>query len=149
MRTLNLPPYSYNINHKNEIFDRVRKKFVALTPEEWVRQHLINYLITEKQFPASLLAVEKSLKLNHLIKRADIVVYSKNGRALLLVECKAPEVKISQTTFEQIARYNMVYEVNYLLVSNGLEHYCAHVDFAHQKVDFLREIPDYDQLTAG
>lgn len=149
MRPLNLPPYSYNINSKNEIFDRVRKKYVALTPEEWVRQHLINYLITEKKVPASLLAIEKSLKLNNLIKRADIVVYSKNGKALMLVECKAPEVRITQTTFEQIARYNMVYEVNYLLVSNGLEHYCALVDFGQRKVDFLEEIPDYDQLPAG
>jgi type I site-specific restriction endonuclease len=149
MRPLHLPPYSYNINSKNEIFDRVRRKFVALTPEEWVRQHLINYLITEKNVPASLLAVEKSLQLNNLTKRADIVVYSKNGKALMLVECKAPEVKITQTTFEQIARYNMVHLVNYLLVSNGLEHYCALVDFSKRKVDFLHEIPDYDQLIAG
>jgi hypothetical protein len=149
MRPLNLPPYSYNINSKNEIFDRVRMKYVALTPEEWVRQHLINYLITEKNVPASLLAVEKSLKLNNLIKRADIVVYSKNGKALMLVECKAPGVKITQTTFEQIARYNMVHEVNYLLVSNGLEHFCALVDFRQRKVDFINEIPDYDQLIAG
>jgi len=148
MQELNLPTYSFNIRGNKEIWDVVRKKYVALTPEEWVRQHLLLYLIEAKKVPASLIAVEKSMKLNGLIKRADVAVFENNGKAIMLIECKAPEVQISQKTFEQIAGYNMVYGVKYLLVSNGLEHYCAKVDFEEHEVRFLSEIPDYETMLA-
>ena len=149
MQPLNLPIYPFQIKEedkKTKIFDEIRRRFFVLTPEEWVRQHLIQFLIAVKGYPKNLIAVEKGLKLNGLQKRMDVLVYDKNGKALLMAECKAPEVKINQSVFEQIGRYNIQMKLPYLLVSNGLEHYCAHVNFNNGQIEFLKDIPHYDEL---
>jgi len=149
MYKLNLPEYNFSIrksNQKLEIFDRFRKKYVALAPEEWVRQNFIEYLIHEKKFPESLIIVEKSLTLNQMQKRADIVVYTNKGTPKLIVECKAPEVKITQKTFDQIARYNMTLQVDYLIVTNGIIHYCCRIDFINKTYSFIKNIPEYNEL---
>lgn len=149
MQRLNLPAYSFKIKsgeQRKQIFDPVRKKYVALTPEEWVRQHVAQYLIQEKNYPASLIAIEMGLKLNGRQKRGDIVVYNNAGKPILIVECKAPEVKITQAVFDQIARYNMVLEVPVLLVSNGLQHIACYMDHQEQKFHYLPEVPEYDAL---
>ena len=143
MQQLNFPPYNFKVKTSGEItqiFDIVRKKYVALTPEEWVRQHFIHYLVNEKNFPQSLLAVEMNIKVNRTQKRCDIVGYNNTGKPILIVECKAPEVKISQKTFEQIARYNIALQVKYLAVSNGLKHYFCQIDFEKRNYKFLKEM---------
>ena len=117
-----------------------------LQPEEWVRQNFIQFLIHEKGFPASLIAIEKGLKLHELQKRADIVIYDKGLKPIVLIECKAPKIKINQEVFEQVARYNMVFKVPYLIVTNGLEHYCAKVDLSANSFQFLKELPNYKAL---
>ena len=126
MKDLNFPSYNFRIkNSENNthIFDVIRKKFVVLQPEEWVRQHCIQFLINEKNFPVSLINVEKRVQINGLNKRYDIVVFNSDGSIYLIIECKAPEVKISQSAFDQIARYNLVLKASYLMVTNGLNHY--------------------------
>ena len=146
---LNLPSYSPKLRsseQRTQIFDSVRKKYVALTPEEWVRQHFIHYLITEKQFPASLMAIETGLKYNRLQKRSDVVVYNNLGKPFLIVECKAPEVKITQETFDQITRYNYSLRVKYLVVTNGMNHFCCEMDYEKRSYSFLKEIPEYKIL---
>ncbi len=153
MTKLNLPEYSFRFRKnkagKTEIFDDIRKRFYILTPEEWVRQNFIRYLIHVKNFPASLMAVEKGLKLNGMQKRADIVQYNTHAHPVLIVECKAPEVKITQDTFDQIARYNMVMKVRYLIITNGLQHYACRVDFENRQIDFLKDIPEFKDLQDG
>jgi hypothetical protein len=129
-----------------QIFDENRKRFVALTPEEWVRQNFLRYLVTEKQYPRSLIAVESSLKLFKRKKRTDIVVYDNLAKPLLIVECKAPEVIINQNVFDQIVRYNMALQVNYLILTNGLKHYSCSIDYSHKSYRFLKEIPAYPDL---
>lgn len=149
MQQLNLPEYGFNLRNnkgKKEIFDALRKKYIALTPEEWVRQNFIQFLILEKLFPAGLIAIEKALVVNTMSRRTDAVVHDKNGFPLVIIECKAPEVKISQKTFDQIARYNMTLKVKYLIVTNGLVHYACSIDFENQSYSFLKEIPMYDNL---
>lgn len=149
MQKLNFPSYIFrfkNSENKVSIFDEIRKKFIILTPEEWVRQHVVQFLIVEKKYPKSLINVEKVLKVNGLRKRYDIVVYNPDGTIYILVECKAPEVKISQATFDQIARYNMTMKAQYLTVTNGLSHYFCQMDFENEKYDFLRELPNYNSL---
>ena len=149
MLQLNLPNYDFKINFDNgykQIFDPVRKKMVTLNDEEWVRQHLIRFLSEEKNFPISLMAVEKGLKINNLKKRFDILCYGKNGCPILLIECKSPSVKISQSTFDQISTYNINLKVPYLLVSNGLNHYCCKMDYKKSAYLFLDDIPDYTDL---
>jgi len=149
---LNLSEYDHRIevrDGKSRIFDPVRKKFVALTPEEWVRQNFVQFLIKEKEVPVSLMAVEMGLTLHRLKKRSDIVVFSPVGQALLIVECKSPDVKISQDTFDQIARYNMSLKVGYLVVTNGLDHYCCHIDHSQKKYIFLNQVPDFKDLNEG
>jgi len=149
MQVLNLPAYPIKIKEeggKQFIFDSIRKKYLVLTPEEWVRQNFVHYLIQEKEYPASLIAIEKGLKLNELQKRADAVVYNTNGDAVVLVEFKAPKVKVTEATFEQIARYNVVFKVPYLIVSNGLNHYCCKIDFEENSFEFIKEIPPYNSL---
>jgi hypothetical protein len=146
MHQLNFPSYSFrfkNSENKVSIFDAIRKKFIILTPEEWVRQHLIQFLITEKSYPISLINVEKVLKVNGLRKRYDVVVYNTDGTINILIECKAPEVTISQSTFDQIAQYNMTLQSNYLMVTNGLNHYFCQMDFENEKYQFLTELPNY------
>jgi type I site-specific restriction endonuclease len=126
-----------------QIFDPVRKKMVKLDPEEWVRQNLIQFLNQEKNYPISLMAVEKGLTVNNLSKRFDILCYNNNSNPLLLVECKAPNVKISQSAFDQISIYNLQFKVPFLLVSNGLEHFCCQLDYEKNSYSFLTNIPDY------
>lgn len=149
MQQLNLPAYDFRIREREgqqEIFDAVRHKFVSLTPEEWVRQHFIQYLIRTKNVSIAMIAVEKSLTLNKLIKRTDIVVYGSNAKPLMIVECKAPSISISQKVFEQIGRYNLALKVEYLVVTNGLDHYCAKIDLKNKTFSFLEEIPDYQEI---
>lgn len=146
---LNLPQYSFRIREKLEkklIFDNFRRRWVALTPEEWVRQNFVRYLTEEKHFPASLVAIERSLRINQRDFRTDIVLFSKSGHPLVVVECKAPEVKISQQVFDQIARYNLDLRVSYLIVTNGLSHYCCRFDQQQLSYTFLAEIPDYNKV---
>ena len=125
------------------IFDEIRKKFILLTPEEWVRQHVVQFLLQDKKYPKSYINVEKLIKINDLSKRYDGVVFQPNGEIFLLIECKAPEVSISQQTFDQIARYNLVLKAKYLMVTNGLNHYFCRMDFENEKYVFLKELPEY------
>ncbi|WP_248722800.1 type I restriction enzyme HsdR N-terminal domain-containing protein [Seonamhaeicola sp. ML3] len=146
MQKLNFPTYSFrfkNNENKVSIFDGIRKKFVVLQPEEWVRQHCVQYLIEEKKYPKSLINIEKELLVNDLRKRYDIVVFNPNGSIHLIVECKAPKAAINQNTFDQIARYNLVLSADFLMVTNGLNHYYCRMDFESERYNFLRDIPNY------
>jgi len=149
MIVLDFYPYPFKIRkgiNGDEIFDIVRKKYVALTDEEWVRQHCLIHLIHEKSYPASLIAVEKGLKVNTLNKRADIVVFAKDMKAKLIVECKAPHIEITNEVFEQIARYNIALKVSYLMVTNGFQHYCCKINHENGSFIFLNGIPDYKEI---
>jgi len=146
---LNLPQYTFRTSEKQGkkiIFDGFRGRWVALTPEEWVRQNFARYLTEVKHFPASLIAIERSLRINQRDFRTDIVLFSKSGMPLVVVECKAPEVKITQQVFDQIARYNLDLRVSYLIVTNGLMHYCCKFEQEQLSYTFLPEIPDYREL---
>ena len=147
--TLNLPPYEAKIqqsNGKDQIFDDLRRCYVALTPEEWVRQHFVHMLIEHKGYPATLTANEVAISLNGMNRRCDTVVYDKNLTPRAIIEYKAPSVTINKNTFSQIARYNLVLKVDYLIVSNGLKHYCCKMDYATGSYTFLQEIPDYKTI---
>ncbi|MES2286053.1 MAG: type I restriction enzyme HsdR N-terminal domain-containing protein [Bacteroidota bacterium] len=147
MKTLNLPPYQFKLKQqgvRTQIFDSIRKKYVVLTPEEWVRQNFLQFLIQDKKYPASLIAVEAGLKYNQLQKRMDVLVYDKQGTPHLMVECKAPEVKINQDVFDQIARYNMVFKVKYLVVTNGMHHFCCVMDYTNNAYQYLEQIPVFE-----
>ena len=149
MLKLNFPTYSFrfkNSENKVSIFDAIRKKFIILTPEEWVRQHVVQFLLEEKQYPKSLINVEKVLLVNGLRKRYDVVVFNPDGSIFVLVECKAPEIKTAQTTFDQIARYNMTLKAEFLMVTNGLNHYFCLMDFENEKYTFLENLPNYNKL---
>lgn len=128
---------------KTYIFDVVRKKYLLLTPEEWVRQNFIHYLNKEKKYPLGLMGVEQMVKYNSLKTRADIVMYNTEGKANIIVECKAPDVKITQDTFNQIAKYNSQLKVKYLLVTNGMNHYCCEMNYEKNEIVFLEEVPTY------
>lgn len=146
---LNFPEYHFRFGEKDSkklIFDEIRKRFVALTPEEWVRQNILKYLVSEKHFPATLISVEEEMKLFKRKKRTDIVVYNKQGLPLLIVECKAPNVVINQSVFDQVVRYNMALQVKYLVLTNGINHYTCSVDYNLKSYIFLKEIPDYTGL---
>ena len=146
MQQLNFPSCKFrfkNSENKIAIFDEIRKKFIFLTPEEWVRQHVVHFLLHYKNYPKSLINVEKQLKINGLIKRYDVVVYRPDGSINVLVECKAPSVKITQETFDQIARYNHTLNAAFLMVTNGLNHYYCKMDFELEKYTFLEDIPHY------
>ena len=147
MQALNLPPYQFKLKQqgiRTQIFDAVRKKYVVLTPEEWVRQNFLQFLIQDKKFPASLIAVEAGLKYNQLKKRMDVLVYDKNGAPYLMVECKAPDVKITQAAFDQIASYNMVFKVKYLVVTNGINHFCCMMDYTSNTYSYLENVPIFE-----
>ena len=149
MQALNLPTYQFKIKsneNKLFIFDIVRKKYVVLTPEEWVRQHFLHYLIEEKKYPISLIAVEKKLTINNLTKRTDILIFNTLGNPEIIVECKAPKVPISQHTFDQIARYNLKLNAAILVVTNGLDHYYCTLDSENETYQFLKEIPLYKKV---
>lgn len=144
MQELNFPTYSFrfkNSENKPLVFDEIRKKFVVFTPEEWVRLHVVRFLINEKNYPKSLMNVEKQLKVNDITKRYDVVVFNKDGSIFLIVECKAPSVPITQLTFDQIATYNLALNATYLMVTNGLDHYFCQMDFENQRYVFLKDIP--------
>ncbi|HLG34326.1 MAG TPA: type I restriction enzyme HsdR N-terminal domain-containing protein [Bacteroidia bacterium] len=151
MQSLNFPDYNFRVRQNasgqsSEIFDIVRKKFVALTPEEWVRQHLLHFLITLKKYPASLLSVEKELSVAGIKKRTDVVVYSRNAEPLLIAECKSPDVPLNQNVFDQAARYNLPLNVSWLLLTNGLVHYCCRINSGEKKYELVGEIPEYEKL---
>ncbi len=147
MQELQFSSYSFRFKsneNKTLIFDIVRKKFVVLTPEEWVRQHVVHFLISEKEYPLSLINVEKQIKLNDTIKRYDVVVFNTDGSIHIIVECKAPSISITQKTFDQIARYNFVLQAEYLMITNGLNHYYCEMDFKNEKYHFLKDLPKYE-----
>lgn len=146
---LNLPRYPFKISQKDNvfyIFDEIRKKHLVFTPEEWVRQHFIKYLIKEKEVPAALMQIEGGLSLNQTRKRSDVLVYNGAGQKLVVVECKAPSVPITQATFDQAARYNSIYKARWLVVTNGLNHYYAQIDHEHKSFTFVEELPTYNLL---
>lgn len=146
VQQLNFPTYTFrfkNSENKLSIFDDIRKKFIVLTPEEWVRQHCVNFLMIEKKYPKSLINVEKELFINGRKKRYDIVVYNSDGSINILIECKAPKVPITQKTFDQIAQYNLTLNANLLMVTNGLNHYYCQLDYDNERYQFLKDIPEY------
>ncbi len=146
MDKLNLPEYVFRTKTEHEkqfIFDVIRKKFVALTPEEWVRQNFIQYLKTEKKYPETLMAVEKQIKVNGNLRRFDLLMYNRNGQPFIIAEFKAPNVKITQEAFDQVVRYNMSVRVEKILVSNGLQHFACEIDYRNNSYSYLSEIPAY------
>lgn len=149
MQKLNFPQYEFDVRREDDqlfILDQIRKKWVVLTPEEWVRQHTIYYLVGQKKYPAGLIGVEKSIKVNKMNKRFDLVCYNQNTQPVLLVECKAPEVEITQTVLDQALRYNSQLQVNYLLLTNGITHVIAFIDYENKKLEYLNDIPAFDKL---
>ena len=150
MSALNLPSYDTKIcekEGKQQILDPLRKSYVALTPEEWVRQHFVNYLTVHKGYPAALMANEVAITLNGMKRRCDTVVYDKELRPRVIVEYKAPSVRITKEVFAQISRYNLTLRVDYLIVSNGMQHYCCKMDYEKGSYTFLQEIPEYSKIT--
>ena len=144
MLNLSFPNYEFRlkeINQKRFIFDEIRKKYIELTPEEWVRQNCIKFLINEKKFKKNLISIEKKIQLNNTTKRFDILVHDINGRCILLVECKAPNIKINQESFDQILRYNQVINAEFLMVTNGIIHYYCRINYDKKNIEFLKEIP--------
>ena len=141
-----MPEYAFRIkteDGKTYIFDSIRKKFVVLTPEEWVRQNFIQYLKKEKKYPESLMAVEKQIKVNNNPRRFDLLVYTRNGQPYLIAEFKAPGVKITQEAFDQVVRYNLALKVDRVIVSNGLQHFACEINYQKNSYTFLYEVPEY------
>lgn len=148
MEQLDFPAYNFRIKsseNKRQIFDPIRKKFIALTPEEWVRQHVIQFLSKDLNYPKSLINVEREIQLHGTRKRYDIIVFNPDGSIHLIVECKAPVIAITQATFDQIARYNLALDATFLMVTNGLTHYYCQMDFTAQRYVFLKNIPLYSK----
>jgi predicted type IV restriction endonuclease len=146
MQRLNLPEYPLKIKNKNGkcmVFDVIRKKYVILTPEEWVRQHFIHFLVGEKKYPQALIAVEKQLTENGMFRRFDLLAYNRKGEPFLIAEFKAPGVNITQKTFDQAVRYNMSLKVRYIVVSNGLQHCACEIFYEKNSFTFLQEIPEF------
>ena len=149
MADLNLPPFDIRIMErggKRVVFDSLRRRYVSLTPEEWVRQHFVNYLTAHLGYPPSLLANEVELQVGQKRLRCDTIVYGKQAEPLMIVEYKAPRIPITQEVFDQISVYNLLLHVDYLLVSNGMQHYCCKMDYDHQKYLFLEDIPIYENI---
>ena len=136
-------------NNNIKIFDSIRKKFVSLTPEEYVRQHFTNWLINYLHYPMGLIANEVNISLNSTIKRCDTIVYSNTGDPMMIIEYKAPHISINQNVFDQIVRYNMVLKTKYLVVSNGMQHYCCIIDYENNSYQFIPHIPTYEELIIG
>ncbi|MDW3210196.1 MAG: type I restriction enzyme HsdR N-terminal domain-containing protein [Reichenbachiella sp.] len=146
MEELNLPRFQFKVKETEkgrEIWDEFRKKYVVLTPEEWVRQHFLKFLNDYLKYPKSLLKTEFEIKYNKLKKRPDIVAYDNTGSALMVVECKAPEVKISEATFQQAAIYNQTLKAKYLVITNGMDHFCCEQNKKTGTFDFVEKIPVY------
>ena len=144
--TLNLPSFSFNIRTeqgKEQIYDMLRKRFVALIPEEWVRQNFVRYLVEYKGYPPALMANEIQINLNEMVRRCDSVVFDKQLIPKVILEYKRPAAEITNAVFAQISRYNMVMKVDYLIISNGLQHFCCKMNYDTNTCDFLSEIPDY------
>lgn len=149
MTRLNLPPFEIKLRSTKaqpQIFDILRKKYIALTPEEWVRQHFVHFLVEHKGYPAALMANEIQLKVGEKTLRADSVLYSRDLKPRMIIEYKAPHIPITQKVFDQISIYNMLLHVDYLVVSNGLQHYICKMDYNDKKYLFLEDIPDYEEL---
>ena len=149
MEVLNLPKTDLKLQRKGNritVFDILRKKYVVLTPEEWVRQHFIHFLINQKGYNASCIANEVALNLNNTQKRCDSVVYGKQAEPLMIIEYKAPNIDITQQVFEQISRYNIRLRVKWLIVSNGLQHYCCQIDYESGTYQFVEDIPTYNDI---
>jgi hypothetical protein len=149
MPVLNLPAFDVKVTEKEGkrmIYDLLRRKYVAFTPEEWVRQHFVNYLITEKQYPSNLLGNEITLRQHEVFRRCDTIVYDCFLTPLMIVEYKSPDVAIKRAVFDQICRYNASLKVRYLTVSNGILHFCCKIDYETQSYSFLKSIPAYDEL---
>ena len=147
MQKLNLPTYNFKLKSKENktlIFDKFRKKYIVLIPEECVRQHFSYFLVEEKKYPISLIAIEKQLSINNIQKRSDILVFNNKGEPDIIVECKAPSVTINQSTFDQIARYNLKLKANFLVVTNGLHHFYCKMDFENETYIFLKDLPSYN-----
>ena len=146
MPQLNLPNVALKtklVEGTTQVFDAVRKKYLVLTPEEWVRQHFIHYLNKEKNYPLGLMGVEQMVKYNGMQTRADIVLYTTDGKPNVIVECKAPNIKITQDSFNQIAKYNFKLKVKYLVVTNGMQHFCCEMDYEKNTNCFLKEVPAF------
>ena len=146
MLELSFPKYEFRLKKNDEkrfIFDEIRKKYIELTPEEWVRQNCIKFLVKEKKFKKNLISIEKKITLNKLIKRFDIIAHDNYGKPNLLVECKAPNIIINQKSFDQIITYNKVIDAKYLMLTNGIIHYYCRINKTDGKIDFLKEIPNY------
>ncbi|MCD8296866.1 MAG: type I restriction enzyme HsdR N-terminal domain-containing protein [Prevotella sp.] len=149
MYSLNLPKYPIKttiLNGKPLIFDILRRRYVVITPEEWVRQHFINFLIRHKSYPYALLANEVTIHIGEKTLRCDSLLMNKLYKPVLLIEYKAPSISISQKVFDQISAYNMLLHVDYLIVSNGMQHYCCKMDYNNKTYSFLNDIPDYSQI---
>lgn len=147
MQKLNLPEYDFKMKNEDGkffIFDVIRKKFIVLTPEEWVRQNFIQYLKSEKKYPSSLMAVEKKIIINQNQRRFDLVIYTKTGQPLLIAEFKAPNIKITQETFDQVVRYNMALKVKNVVVSNGMQHFACEINYEKNSYSYLKEIPAFN-----
>ncbi|MHC1705501.1 MAG: type I restriction enzyme HsdR N-terminal domain-containing protein [Tenuifilaceae bacterium] len=150
MQKLNLPEYAIKVrttDGNQQIFDEIRKKYVTLIPEEWVRQHFINYLVNDRKFPKGLIAVEHPLVINKVSHRADIVAFGSDGKPLVVVECKAPEVQINQSVIQQVSRYNILLKAPILILTNGLVHFCVRIDFEKQQTQNLESIPYFQELS--
>jgi len=146
VQKLNFPSYKFRIKNsenKTQIFDEIRKKFVVLQPEEWVRQHCLHYLIKEKKYPITLINVEKELYVHNQKKRYDIVIYNNDGSVFCIVECKAPSISINQEVFDQIAQYNLSLNTTYMMITNGINHYYCTMDKSTKSYRFLESLPDY------
>lgn len=146
MKPLRLPSGNFKVKSTEKgrvIFDQIRKKFVHLTPEEWVRQHVVLFLLSRKRIPQHLMNIEKQLIIAGTIKRYDIISYNKDGSIHLIVECKAPHIKINQSVFDQVARYNLALNAQYLMVTNGMEHYFCTMDHVNQNYNFISDLPEY------
>ena len=151
MQRLNLPTYSFNLKSAGGselIFDSFRNRWVTLTPEEWVRQHMAMFLVSELGYPASLILLEQEIRVNRLVRRCDIIAYNRLGKPVLIVECKAPEVAVTQKVFDQVATYNLSLGIRYVLITNGMNHYCVEMDPEGGKHSFLKEIPPYSAIEA-
>lgn len=149
MIPLNLPPFEIKLSGTREhplIFDVLRQKAVALTPEEWVRQHFVHFLIEQRQYPQTLMANEVQLRVGDKQLRADTVVYDRQLQPRMIVEYKAPSISLTQKVFDQISVYNLLLHVDYLVVSNGLQSYCCKMDYEHEKYLFIEEIPKYEDI---
>ncbi|RYY35920.1 MAG: type I restriction enzyme HsdR N-terminal domain-containing protein [Sphingobacteriaceae bacterium] len=150
LQPLALPPYPFKITEANgqlTLFDELRKKTVIITPEEWVRQHFVQYLINQKNYPKSLMRLEGGLKVNTMARRTDIVVFNRTGEKVLMVECKAPSVAITQKVFDQIARYNMAHKISLLAVTNGLQHYYCRVNHEAGNYQFIEDLPEFGEIS--